>query len=151
MPAGTVDYELQVHDELPPATATQGGSVLEDQLKRIKFNAELHHPKWARIGRYNNAPAAASAKMTLQRRHGSSPEVEGWRFETRRIDNGEATGLFAQYNGEWIVPGKREENTARYQEYKERQAEARRVRLETVAKADAEKHAKAQPVAAKRP
>lgn len=137
----SVDYELEVHDELParPDRAAGGGaSVLEDQLGRIVGNEGAHHPRWARIGKYANSAAAGSAALTLRKRHGDTPEVEGWRFETRRIDNGEATGLFAQYNPRVIVPGKKEENAKVYREWRARQAEARRVTLEEKARAEAE-------------
>lgn len=117
-------YDLEIVEGLPHETVSPGYSPLEDQLSKIVHNPENHAPRWARIGRYNKAPAANSAKAVLLKRHGDTAQVEGWRFATRRIDGGEATGLFAQYDPDKVVPGLREQNKERYREYQERQREA---------------------------
>lgn len=125
-----VDYTLEMFDEIPD---TGSNSPLEDQLRRIQYDAERHAPRWGRIGRYDgasHAAAAGSAKNTLQKRHGDTPDVEGWRFEVRRIEEGQASGLFAQYNPERILPGLREENVKRYEEFKQKQREASARRAE---------------------
>ncbi len=144
--ASDVTYDLEVLDDIPDKGAFGGGtfSPLEDQLHAIIHNPNHHAPKWARIGRYANAAAAAAACNTLRKRHGDTQDVSGWRFETRRIDNGEATGLFAQYDSSKIIPGKREENQVKYEEFKARQTEARKARAEAKAKADAEAESKAR-------
>lgn len=136
-----VSYDLEVHDELPERTGNGpgGASVLEDQLKRIAGQPDHHAPRWARIGRYANSAAAASACAVLRKRHGDTQDVEGWRFETRRIDNGEATGLFAQFNPKVVVPGKREANEKRYRDYLNRQKEARVRVAEEKARVEAER------------
>lgn len=123
-------YELEMLDDLPDPASN---SPLEDQLRRLQYDPERHAPRWGRIGRYDgqsHAAAAGSAANTLRKRHGETPDVEGWRFETRRIEEGTATGLFAQYNPDAIVPGKREENEQRYEEWKARQREASARRAE---------------------
>lgn len=147
-----VSYDLEVHDDLPARPErhnAEGASVLEDQLKKIVAHPDHHAPRWARIGRYANGAAAAAAANTLRKRHGSSPEVEGWRFETRRIENGEATGLFAQYDASKVVPGKAEENAEKYREWKARQAEARTRRAEDKARREAEVEAEQKKVPAR--
>lgn len=124
----SVEYDLEVVDDIPESSAN---SPLEDQLRRIQYDPERHAPRWARIGRYygeSHAAAAGSAANTLRKRHGSDAEVEGWRFEVRRVDGGDATGLFAQYDPDRVVPGKREENDARYEQFKARQREAAKSR-----------------------
>jgi len=131
-------YELEMIDELPD-TATN--SPLEDQLRRIQYDPERHAPRWGRIGRYggpSHAAAAGSAANILRKRHGDTPDVEGWRFETRRIEEGTATGLFAQYNPERIIPGEREKNVERYEEFKQSQREAAQRRAEKKAAASRE-------------
>lgn len=119
-----VDYDLEVVENIPQSTAN---SPLEDQLRRIQYDPERHAPRWARIGRYygeSHAAAAGSAANTLRKRHGDSNEVEGWRFEVRRIDGGDSTGLFAQYDPNRVRPGLREANDERYEEFKAKQREA---------------------------
>lgn len=125
-----VNYDLEMFDEIPDPGSN---SPLEDQLRRIQYDADRHAPRWGRIGRYDgasHAAAAGSAKNTLQKRHGDTPDVEGWRFEVRRIEEGSASGLFAQYNPDRIIPGKREENGKRYEEFKSKQREAAARRAE---------------------
>jgi hypothetical protein len=125
-----VDYDLEMVDDLPD---TNTNSPLEDQLRRIQYDPERHAPRWGRIGRYDgpsHAAAAGSAANVLRKRHGDTAEVEGWRFETRRIEEGTATGLFAQYNPDRVVPGRREENVERYEEFKQKQREAGQRRAE---------------------
>src|SRR5215472_1707431 len=119
-----VDYEMEDVEDLQESTPNR---PLEDQLRRIQYNPERHAPKWARIGRYfgeSHSAAAGSAASTLRKRHGDNPGVEGWRFETRRIENGEASGLFAQYDPGRVEPGLREENDKRYEVFKEKQRDA---------------------------
>lgn len=141
----SVDYGLEMVDELPERTHNSG-SPLEDQLRRILYDAERHAPKWGRIGAYhgaNHAASAASSVQSLRRKHGDHPEVEGWRFETRRckvqVDDKqvEGTGIFAQYTPGVAIPGKREENQVEYEKFKARQAEAKRIRDEEKAKKEA--------------
>ena len=86
---------------------------------------------WARIAKYSSAEhvaAAGAAAAILRRRHGETPDVEGWRFETRRVDEGAASGLFAQYDPYAIVPGRSEENQVKYEQWRKRQAEAAKQR-----------------------
>ena len=131
MAARSVDYATEIVAELPDATPTNGPSPLEDQLKDIEANTEYHYPLWARIGKYSSAEhvaAAGAAANILRRRHGDDESVEGWRFETRRVDNGAASGLFAQYNPEATVPGKAEQNRVVYEAWRRRQAEAAKQR-----------------------
>ncbi len=134
--ARDVTYDLEVVDDIPERGGPGSGvaSPLEDQLAKIADNPDRHHPKWGRIARYANAAAASSAANTLRKRHGDTAGVEGWRFEVRRIDNGEASGLFAQYNGDAVIPGRKQLNDERYKEYKLRQADAARARLEKKAR-----------------
>lgn len=123
-----VEYDLEVVDDIPD---TNANSPLEDQLRRIQYDPERHAPRWARIGRYfgeSHGAAAGSAANTLRKRHGDRQEVEGWRFEVRRIDGGDATGLFAQYDPGRVIPGLREENTEKYEKFKARQRENARAR-----------------------
>ena len=135
----SVSYDLEMHDDLPDRVTAQGAaSPLEDQLQVIMWDEDRWAPRWARIGRYANAAAAAAAANTLRKRHGDTPEVEGWRFESRRIDGGDASGLFAQYDPDQIVPGRREQNAEQYKAYKKRQAEARLRRIEEKARKAAE-------------
>lgn len=104
---------------------------MEDQLADIVDNSEYHYPLWARIGKYTSAEhvaAAGAAASILRRRHGDDETVEGWRFETRRIDNGVASGLFAQYNPGAVQPGKAEQNKVVYEAWRRRQADAARQR-----------------------
>jgi len=127
MPSRSVDYATSIVSELPDATPSAGPSPLEDQLADIVANREYHYPLWARIAKYSSAEhvaAAGAAANILRRRHGDDETVEGWRFETRRVDNGTASGLFAQYNPDVIVPGKAEQNKAVYEAWRRRQAEA---------------------------
>ena len=131
MPSRSVDYATSIVSELPDATPSAGPSPLEDQLADIVANREYHYPLWARIAKYSSAEhvaAAGAAANILRRRHGEDESVEGWRFETRRVDNGAASGLFAQYNPAEIVPGKAEQNQAVYEAWRRRQAEASRQR-----------------------
>lgn len=145
-----VTYDLEMHDELPERVGSTGtNSVLEDQLKRIAGNPQHYAPRWGRIGRYANSAAASSAAAVLRKRHGDTAEVEGWRFEVRRIDNGEATGLFAQFDPKAVIPGKREENQVRYEVWKQRQKEARNRQASEQAVKDAQAHADANKVPAK--
>ena len=143
-----VDYELELHDDIPDAArrSSTGKSVLETQLAKIMVNPAHHAPRWARIAKYANSAAAASAAAVLRKRHGDTQEVEGWRFETRRIENGQATGLFAQYDAEQIVPGRKEENAEKYSEYKARQKQALEQKAAEAARAEAEAHADKNPV-----
>lgn len=130
-----VDYDLEMVDDLPDSATN---SPLEDQLRRIQYDPGRYAPRWGRIGRYDgpsHAAAAGSAANVLRKRHGDTPGVEGWRFETRRIDGGDATGLFAQYDPERVVPGEREHNQSRYEEYKQKQREAGQRRAEKKAAA----------------
>jgi hypothetical protein len=117
-------------DELPGRASSVGASPLEDQLRKIKDNPSHHAPKWGRIGRYANSAAASATANHLRRRHCGEGGVhtEGWRFETRRIDEGEASGLFAQYNPKEIQPGLREVNDKAYDAFKKRQTEAAKER-----------------------
>lgn len=144
-----VDYDLEFHDDLPVSNTSPGGSVLEDQLRRIAGNLDNHAPRWGRIAKYANPAAAHSSKNTLQRRHGSTAEVEGWRFEVRRVDNGQYAGLFAQFDPKAAIPGKREENQVEYRAYQDRQKEARARNAADKARRDAENHAEKRPVPAK--
>lgn len=131
MATRSVDYAMTIVSELPDPTPSAGPSPLEDQLADIVDNTEYHFPLWARIGKYTSAEhvaAAGAAASILRRRHGDDETVEGWRFETRRIDNGTASGLFAQYNPKEIVPGKAEQNKVVYEAWRRRQAEAARQR-----------------------
>jgi hypothetical protein len=131
MAARSVDYATSIVSELPDQTPSAGPSPLEDQLEEIAGNREYHAPLWARIAKYSSAEhvaAAGAAANILRRRHGEDESVEGWRFETRRVDNGTASGLFAQYNPELIMPGKAEQNTVVYEAWRRRQAEAGKVR-----------------------
>jgi hypothetical protein len=130
----SVTYELETYDELPELTRSasgQGGSPLEAQLRRIMYDPDRHAPRWGRIGRYDSqshGAAANSAANVLRKRHGETQAVEGWRFEVRRIEEGQATGLFAQYDPHVIEPGLREQNAEKYEEYKDRQREKLRAR-----------------------
>ena len=134
-----VEYDLEMVEDLPD-TDYRTNSPLEDQLRRIQYDPSRYAPRWGRIGRYDgpsHAAAAGSAASVLRKRHGDSPDVEGWRFETRRIEEGTATGLFAQYNPERVVPGRREENREKYEEYKDRQRQLGQRRAEKKAAAKA--------------
>lgn len=126
-----VEYGTQLVSELPEQMPSVGPSPLEDQLQNIIDNSNYHAPRWARIGKYSSAEhvaAAGSAASILRRKHGDKPDVEGWRFETRRVDEGEASGLFAQYDPKAIVPGKAEENKVKYEQWRVRQAAAAKQR-----------------------
>lgn len=128
--ARDVNYDLEMVDDIPMPGSN---SPLEDQLLRLSGDPQRHAPRWGRIGKYDgnsHAAAAGSAANTLRKRHGDTADIEGWRFETRRINEGNATGLFAQYNPAAIVPGRREENELRYEEWKARQREASARRAE---------------------
>lgn len=131
MATRSVDYATAIVSELPDATPSAGPSPLEDQLADIVDNSEYHYPLWARIAKYSSAEhvaAAGAAASILRRRHGDDETIEGWRFETRRVDNGAASGLFAQYNPDAVVPGKAEQNKIVYEAWRKRQAEASRQR-----------------------
>ena len=131
MATRSVDYATSIVSELPEPTPSAGPSPLEDQLADIVDNTEYHYPLWARIAKYSSAEhvaAAGAAASILRRRHGDDETVEGWRFETRRVDNGNASGLFAQYNPGAVVPGKAEQNKVVYEAWRKRQAEASRQR-----------------------
>jgi hypothetical protein len=127
--ARQVDYELTISDEIPEPNRTSGQpSPLESQLDSIVRNSDYHAPRWARIGRYASSVSATAAASTLRGRHGDTPRIEGWRFETRRIENGEATGLFAQYDEGAIVDGAYDEWLQKRKDRAERLTEARRQR-----------------------
>jgi hypothetical protein len=131
MSSRAVDYATAIVAELPEATPSAGPSPLEDQLQEIIDNSEYHAPLWARIAKYSSAEhvaAAGAAANILRRRHGDDESVEGWRFETRRVDNGMASGLFAQFSPNAIMPGKADENKIVYEAWRQRQAEAAKVR-----------------------
>ena len=139
-----VNYELVVEDDLPGGEQPLPYSPLEDQLVEVMAKQDLWAPKWVRIGKYQNQAAASAAANLLRKRHGDVEAVEGWRFECRRIDGGENTGLFVQYDPNVIIPGKKEENRAKYQEWKKRQAEAKKVRAEQKMRELAEADARAE-------
>lgn len=132
------DHDLEVVDELPPDHSHVLRTPLESQLSRILHDPERHAPKWGRIAKYTSKDHGAVANSTvnnLRQRHGDDESVEGWRFERRRVDNGEATAVFAQYNGAAIIPGKKEANEKRYAALVERRKEAiERRELEKLAK-----------------
>jgi hypothetical protein len=133
MAARSVNYETTLVDSLPEQAPSAGASPLEDQLELIAGNEEYHAPMWARIAKYSSAEhvaAAGAAASILRRRHGEDATVEGWRFETRRVDEGSASGLFAQYSPTLIVPGKAQENEAKYEAWRQRQADAAKARNE---------------------
>lgn len=126
-----VQYGTKIVEDLPDQAPSVGASPLEDQLQDIYDNPEYHAPKWAGIAEYSSAEhvaAASAAAGILRRRHGDDQSVEGWRFETRRINGGEASGLFAQYDPKAIVPGKAEENSVKYEQWRKRQADAAKQR-----------------------
>jgi hypothetical protein len=130
----SVTYELETYDELPdrdlPASG-RGGSPLEVQLQRIMEDPERHAPRWGRIGKYDSqshGAAANSAANVLRKRHGETQAVEGWRFEVRRIEEGQATGLFVQYDPHVVEPGLKEQNAEKYEEWRDRQREKAKAR-----------------------
>jgi hypothetical protein len=111
-----VDYTLEIVDELPDRPFRT--SPLEDSLDKIiaiyndtpeKLKDKDGNARWVVIGRYDNSTAAGAAANVLGQRHGKSVNVEGWEFTTRRIDEGDKTGLFVKYTPESIVPGAKDE------------------------------------------
>jgi len=123
----SVSYDLETYDDLPDGDGQRRGqSPLEAQLQRIMDDEERHAPRWGRIGRYDgasHAAAASAAANVLRKRHGERQAVEGWRFEVRRIEDGTATGLFAQYDPEIVEQGLKEQNDEKYEVYKQQQRE----------------------------
>lgn len=91
--------EFKVFDELPPRPARK--SELEDMLEEVKTKAP---GKFVCIGQYNTPAAATGAANNLRNRHGSSLEVDGWEFKTRKLE-GDRTGLFVHYDGSGIKLG----------------------------------------------
>jgi hypothetical protein len=78
----TVDYQLVIYDELPPAPRNGGGrSILNEQLATIRANEEA----WGRpvrIALYSHGGTASSAKATLERRFKDDRE---WSFYVRPV------------------------------------------------------------------
>lgn len=115
-PKRNVDYTIEIVDELPERPFK--ASPLEDSLDKIiaihnetpeKLKDKDGNAKWIVIGRYDQSTAAGAAANVLGQRHGKNVNVEGWEFTTRRIDEGNKTGLFVKYTPEAVVPGAKEE------------------------------------------
>lgn len=102
-----VDYTLDVLDgDIPDVDITRR-SPLEDQLDKVKAQAE-YHGKWIRIGSYANGSAATAAANVLRKRHGDKANVEGWTVKPKRSDDGR-THLYVKYEPGAIVDGARAE------------------------------------------
>lgn len=101
----SVDYVLEIVDELPPGGVRGfGKSALETQLDRVK-EGEANHGKWALIGRYKNSTAASAASNVLKQRHGRKPDADGWDFAVRPVGEKGERGLFVKYTPDQIREG----------------------------------------------
>lgn len=114
----TVQYGLEIVDDLPDPLPITRHSPLEDNLEAIVADAK-YHDKWVRIGEYDKATAAGASCNVLRQRHGGNPTVEGFLFQAKRFNKDETvdgkvvqipkTGLFVKFNPTAIVPGASEE------------------------------------------
>ena len=106
-PQNTIDYELVIYDELPPASPRgapigQGRSILNSQLERIREAPEAWG-KPVRIGLYSVGATASGARNTLCQRFGKTADVSGWAFYVRPVPASTEAGaevlrgLFAVY------------------------------------------------------
>ena len=98
-----VDYTLEIFDDLPEPPPR---SDLEKNLTKIRAEPRAHG-RMVRIGDYGKRESAESAKNGMHRKHGNSPEIEGYRFRVARADRDDEPrfGLFVCYTPEAIVPG----------------------------------------------
>lgn len=102
-----VDYTLDVLDGDIPDSEIVRRSPLEDQLDKVKGNAE-YHGKWVRIGSYANGSAATAAANVLRKRHGDVAAVEGWSVKPKRSED-DRTFLYVKFEPGAIVEGARAE------------------------------------------
>lgn len=141
-----VDYVLEIVDDIPERTIPR--SPLEGTLEKIvadyeklaKVAAEQGKeakPITAIIALYEKPTACTAAANVLRQRHGT-PDVEGWRFETRHVDRDvddgqggktkkQFTALYVSYDPTKMVPGGRE---AWDRKMKDREATLERKRAE---------------------
>lgn len=91
----SVDYELEMYDELPDRPGRQ--SPIKEAIAKIQASPPPAG-KWVCIAKYGNGSAATAAANVLRQKLGHVKEVAGWQFATRRVDNGDRTGLFVSYN-----------------------------------------------------
>jgi hypothetical protein len=129
-----VNYRSESFDELPPGEQKGEWSPYVEKLDGIVRDKAKHAPKWILIGDYGNKDSAKGAVGQLRRRHGRDESVEGWRFEHRQVSvttNGKHSkreGVFAQYDGDKVEPGKAEENRAKWQAYRTRQQDQKKAK-----------------------
>lgn len=119
-----VQYEVKTLDSMPEHGTR--ASVLEEALEAIKKSTPRDaegNSVWCQIGSYRLGSAASAAANQLRKRHGRSPEVNGWRFTTGKQTKDEAgnpvpkdkqrTILAARYEPEAIVEGEAQKHAER--------------------------------------
>lgn len=142
-----VEYgELQVMDELPNRPVKQ--SPIQDLLGQIKSDS-AKHGKWVGIAKYENGSAATAAANVERQRKGKDQTISGWAFATRRVDEGENTMLFANFDPSKI-DGTAEERHQRHQTWlDERKARSEKLKAEREANGKVDGRAKPQGQTAK--
>lgn len=92
---------IEVEGDLPPAD--KGGRTSQIQELIGSLRNKDKHGKWFCVARYNVHTTATAAANNLRHRFGTHPEVMGWEFATRRVDD--KSGLFAKYDPKAVVEG----------------------------------------------
>ena len=119
-----VQYEVKTLDSMPEHGTR--ASVLEEALEAIKKSDprdDNGNAIWCQIGSYRLGSAASAAANQLRKRHGRSPEVNGWRFTTGKQTKDESgnpvpkdkqrTILAARWEPEAIVEGESQKHSER--------------------------------------
>ena len=95
---------IEVEGDLPPIDRGGRASQLQELIAQLRHSTR--HGKWFCVARYNVHTTATAAANNLRHKFGTHPEVMGWDFATRRVDD--KTGLFAKFDPKVVVDGEYE-------------------------------------------